>query len=239
MRQARAAWRGGQRRNPVSLIELKPREIGCTSEVMTKVLSWNMRRPRGRGVAWAAVDELAPDLALLQEVGQPPDIDAKRLVWQPIPGRRWGSAIYAKEGIELTPLDMDHSYPGWVAAADARREDGSSVTVISLHARSSRATRSHLCTTSSTTSPQHLTVVAPTSSSAEISTRVFNGTSGNRSRRIESSSIGSWPSDSKAVSRSTGHMRPTATTKDNPFPGAPGLHLRQREDEDHVRSHRR
>jgi endonuclease/exonuclease/phosphatase family metal-dependent hydrolase len=102
--------------------------------MVTEVLSWNMRRTRGKGAAWAAVDELAPDLALLQEVSQPPDIDAKRLVWQPISGRRWGSAIYAKEGIELTPLDIDHTYPGWVTAADARREDGSSVTVISLHA---------------------------------------------------------------------------------------------------------
>jgi endonuclease/exonuclease/phosphatase family metal-dependent hydrolase len=101
---------------------------------MTKVVSWNVHRATGQSAAWRAIESLEPDFALFQEVSPPPNIDPKRLVWQPIPGRHWGSAIYAADGIELTPLEIQHTYPGWVAAADARKSDGSSLTVISLHA---------------------------------------------------------------------------------------------------------
>jgi endonuclease/exonuclease/phosphatase family metal-dependent hydrolase len=62
-----------------------------------KIVTWNMRFGGGEGTWRYLVDEIAPDLAFLQEARPPSKYADKSLIYQRIrmDNYRWGSAIYS------------------------------------------------------------------------------------------------------------------------------------------------
>ena len=96
------------------------------------VVVWNVRNSLA---AWEyMVDELRPDLALLQEF-TPRLRDAPRgqIIRAAVPGVLWGSAVYVKQGAarEL-PLPPEHR--GWLIAAEVDLPESRSLVAVSVHA---------------------------------------------------------------------------------------------------------
>lgn len=113
-----------------------------------RVAVWNMshwsRTPAQREAAWSIlVDELRPDVALLQETVAPPD-GSWSCVYRPIGGARpWGSAVvgftvdveevtHAKGRANSEPQPLLRTWPGSVAIATAPVR-GRSVTLVSMY----------------------------------------------------------------------------------------------------------
>jgi endonuclease/exonuclease/phosphatase family metal-dependent hydrolase len=86
---------------------------------------------------------LAPEIVLAQECRTPDACPGERfrpgpldaLLWQPIAGRRWGSALLSRSG-EVTPLPVP-GFEGWVAGAEAHipaLSNGRPLRIFSIHA---------------------------------------------------------------------------------------------------------
>jgi exonuclease III len=102
-----------------------------------RVVSWNLNHGRNRDEQWTyLLDELEPDLALLQEVRQPPSWVADRagaLVFaEKAPGGGRGTAIYVRQP-PLKPLVL-RRHGGYFAAARLRLPGGRTGTALSVHA---------------------------------------------------------------------------------------------------------
>lgn len=102
-----------------------------------KIVTWNMaycHRQRFNREAWDyLVNEIRPDIALLQEVNPPDSIGNENLFYTPIGGtRNWGSAIYTQLSLEHVPFE---SHNGWVAAGEVSLPDDSKLIVASIHAQ--------------------------------------------------------------------------------------------------------
>ena len=100
-----------------------------TTSAALKIVAYNLRAGgrRGARVHWQRLlDDFAPDVLLMQETLDPslyldPDFyraNARRLLWQAAPGRKWGSAVYVRTG-RLKPLALP-CYPGHLVAAEVR-----------------------------------------------------------------------------------------------------------------------
>jgi exonuclease III len=102
-----------------------------------KILTWNMGYWQHRVLqedAWDyLINELKPDIALLQEAVPSDELEKKsKICWQPIKRRGWGSGIYCPERslIEI-PLESVQ-YRGWVVAAKVIVGD-SEIVLASIH----------------------------------------------------------------------------------------------------------
>jgi endonuclease/exonuclease/phosphatase family metal-dependent hydrolase len=121
--------------------------VRCLSEyrlTMTKthteqyrVVSWNLNHGSNRDEQWRyLLDELDPDLALLQEVRQPPAWVAERggafVMAEKVPGSDRGTAIYVRKPT-LTQILLQNR-GGYFAAARLRLPGGRTGTALSVHA---------------------------------------------------------------------------------------------------------
>jgi exonuclease III len=106
-----------------------------------RVVSWNIN---GRGSAsWDYLETaLRPDVALLQEAVPPAGVP--NVLWQPIPHRRFGSAVVTYGDLSLSPVhgvplanatetDLPESHPGAFRVAEVGFPGMAPVTVISLY----------------------------------------------------------------------------------------------------------
>lgn len=110
------------------------------------VVSWNMNHwrqaPEMRAMAWdhlaTALDaELDWDVAFLQECVPPADWPHP-IVWRPVAGQPWGTAVTTRStGIEEVGLE-DDSHPGCVVAARVPSDFGE-VTAVSVYGLQERA----------------------------------------------------------------------------------------------------
>jgi endonuclease/exonuclease/phosphatase family metal-dependent hydrolase len=103
---------------------------------MIRFISWNMshwqRTASQRDAAWAYLESLSPDVAMLQEAVPPERLDKNTYVYRPGgigPTRKWGSMLVSYLGpvAELTHVRASHSrkaadlqrtYPGSLAIAE-------------------------------------------------------------------------------------------------------------------------
>jgi hypothetical protein len=87
-----------------------------------KILTWNMGYWQYRNEhdeAWEyLIQEIKPDIALLQEAVPPDDLEESgKVLWKPIKRRGWGSGIYcSSHELEENPLNSIQ-YRGWVEIA--------------------------------------------------------------------------------------------------------------------------
>lgn len=114
----------------------------------TRLVAYNMRQGGSRDPAvWERVlPELAPDLLFVQESRDPthswlaalPGTCPKAWLWDAVPGGRWGSALWVREG-HLARLPVPEAFTGRVVAAlvEGRVWPGmgmSAVVALSIHA---------------------------------------------------------------------------------------------------------
>jgi exonuclease III len=112
-----------------------------------KILSWNMARairPTGLNTdPWAVLEEINPDIALLQEVRVPPMTFGGHFHIVPT-ARGWGTGVWSKYPFSWTgtlPRGSDSSHEaigdalaGYVATAAVELSPGRSLSVTSVHA---------------------------------------------------------------------------------------------------------
>jgi endonuclease/exonuclease/phosphatase family metal-dependent hydrolase len=112
-----------------------------------KIATYNLRSGgrQGQRLHWRRLlDELAPDILLVQETLHPSEYlapefyaaNARRIYWLAAPNRRWGSAIYVRAG-RLRPIDLPR-HNGFVVAAEVSgtswpRRGAPPLLVASLH----------------------------------------------------------------------------------------------------------
>jgi exonuclease III len=102
-----------------------------------RVVSWNLNHGGNRDKQWRfLLGELDPDLALLQEVRQPPMWVADRggafVMAEKAPRSGGGTAIYVRQP-PLKPVLLQHK-DGYFAAARLRLPGGRTCTALSVHA---------------------------------------------------------------------------------------------------------
>ena len=90
-----------------------------------RLTTWNLRNGAGRDV-WP---QLAAHLVFLQEASELPQGDS--VVWQRVPGERWGSAVISTVG-SIRPIVLP-GYEGWGVGGEV-----GTLAVFSLHAPSPR-----------------------------------------------------------------------------------------------------
>ncbi len=104
-----------------------------------KIVTWNMdcwkRDVSRHDEAWAyLVEELRPDIALLQEVRPPASFEGNNLLYTAIGGsRRWGSAIFTN-GLPIHGIPIEN-HKGWVVAGEILLPNNSKAVAVSIHAR--------------------------------------------------------------------------------------------------------
>jgi exonuclease III len=103
-----------------------------------RVVSWNLGARRKSEEQWRfLLDELKPDLALLQEVKQPPAWVAERggafLATETAPGSGRGSAIYVRQP-PLKQISLQDR-AGYFVAARLHLPGGRAATALSAHGR--------------------------------------------------------------------------------------------------------
>jgi exonuclease III len=106
-----------------------------------RVVSWNLNHGRKRDEQWSfLLDELDPDLALLQEVRQPPTWVADRggafVMAEKAPGSDRGTAIYMRQP-PLKPILLQNQ-DGYFAAARLRLPGGRAGIALSVHGRTDK-----------------------------------------------------------------------------------------------------
>jgi endonuclease/exonuclease/phosphatase family metal-dependent hydrolase len=102
-----------------------------------RVVSWNLNHGVSQDEQWRyLLDELDPDLALLQEVRRPPAWVADRggafVMAKKVPGSGRGTAIYVRQP-SLKPILLQNQ-DGYLAAARVRLPGGRTGTALSVHA---------------------------------------------------------------------------------------------------------
>jgi endonuclease/exonuclease/phosphatase family metal-dependent hydrolase len=88
-----------------------------------------------RRAAWDyLVEELRPDLALLQEfTPRPEDSNRGQIVRAAAPDRSWGSAVYVKSGT-AEEISLSPEHRGWLMAADVQLPGFDRLVAVSVHA---------------------------------------------------------------------------------------------------------
>jgi endonuclease/exonuclease/phosphatase family metal-dependent hydrolase len=88
-----------------------------------------------RRAAWKyLVDELRPDLALLQEfTPRPEDSQRGQIVRAAAPGRPWGSAVYVNGGT-AQEIRLSSEHRGWLMAAEVELPGFDRLVAVSVHA---------------------------------------------------------------------------------------------------------
>ena len=101
-----------------------------------KVVSWNMRHTKD---AWYyLVNELNPDVALLQESPEiPKDID-ENLIIRHIAKQNWGNAIYVKN-LKQKEVEIETKYEGSLLVSAVNLNDGSRIFFINIYGIIERA----------------------------------------------------------------------------------------------------
>jgi len=99
-----------------------------------RIVTWNMAR-RSQEAGWTyLVNEIKPDIALLQEVRPPTSFMGANLLYERIgDSRNWGSAIYVR-GFPIHDVKIE-KYRGWVVACEILLPNNSSLVAISIHAQ--------------------------------------------------------------------------------------------------------
>jgi exonuclease III len=109
--------------------------------MLLKVATWNMgywSHKKVHDEAWGfLMDELAPDIALIQEARPPAGVDPSGMTWCPVKRRngkveQWGTGIVTK-GLPINCLLVECSHPGGLVAAEVSIPDHPAVTVISMY----------------------------------------------------------------------------------------------------------
>jgi exonuclease III len=100
-----------------------------------RVMTWNLgfwqHRPR-QNEAWSFLrNELAPDLALLQEISHHELLEGENLLLKPVQ-QSWGTAIYTRN-MQIEELDLE-GYPGRVAVAELQTPTMPKLVAVSVHA---------------------------------------------------------------------------------------------------------
>ncbi|HST03570.1 MAG TPA: endonuclease/exonuclease/phosphatase family protein [Chloroflexia bacterium] len=98
-----------------------------------KIVTWNMRWGGSEETWQYLVDEIAPDLAFLQEAHPPSKYAGESLLYQRIPrdNYRWGSAIYSPRLSVRERMVTGHE--GWVVAGEVTLSNGAHVVVVSIY----------------------------------------------------------------------------------------------------------
>ena len=100
------------------------------------VVAWNMGR-RDHRAAWAyLLDDLVPDLAMLQETAPPADAFLRGHVLhaRAYADHSWGSAVYVRDGA-ARELTLPPEHRGWLIAAEVELPGAAPLVVVSVHAR--------------------------------------------------------------------------------------------------------
>ena len=102
-----------------------------------KLLTWNGNFGKASGKWPAIVELIGVDVALLQEVFDPPA--SSRTLWKAVPGRKWGSAVVSRSArLQEYPID---GYEGWVIGGELLGAKGADrCFVFSVHAPTSNKT---------------------------------------------------------------------------------------------------
>ena len=98
-----------------------------------KIVTWNMKWG-GKAATWQyMVDDIAPDLAFLQEARPPAMFQDKCFIYQRVPAENytWGSAIYSPR-LPITERAVA-GHEGWVVAGEMTLPNGMDVIVVSVH----------------------------------------------------------------------------------------------------------
>lgn len=102
-----------------------------------RIVSWNMNGRSGDEAWRHLLDVLNPDIALLQEARPNPGIQAElgqRLVWQPISGVSWGTAIVATGPAASVDVELPTPWMDYVRIAAADVDLGSQcIRAVSVH----------------------------------------------------------------------------------------------------------
>ena len=102
-----------------------------------QLVAYNLRMG-GSAAHWRALDgAFAPELVLAQEsAAPPPSTNGGAVHWRPVPGHRWGSALFLRSGtVEPVPV---RGFDGWVVAADVHGLAPAPLRVVSLHVPAGR-----------------------------------------------------------------------------------------------------
>lgn len=102
-----------------------------------KIATWNMghwAHKKNSQRAWDfLINEISPDIALVQESSPQDIIDNNNFVWQEIGGRRqWGSGVLTKN-LPIKEFCFKNSYPGALVGAKVKPKSGLIFTVFSLY----------------------------------------------------------------------------------------------------------
>jgi exonuclease III len=101
-----------------------------------KVLTWNLgfwQHKSNHERAWAYLrEQVAPDLALLQEVSTVRPQSGENIFFRQI-HQNWGTALYA-QNLTLEPFTLETNQPNRVVAAVLRIQDNQDIIAMSIHA---------------------------------------------------------------------------------------------------------
>lgn len=131
------------------------------TDVDVRVATWNLAHWTHKGSGRAAwrylLEELRPDIALVQECVPPAELSGYHLAWgraYPWEGQPWGTGLLVRDGldVEVDPLsDVDAwlkalpssgdpgtrprvvGVDGWLAACKVTMPDGHPTTIVSVH----------------------------------------------------------------------------------------------------------
>ena len=101
-----------------------------------KVVTWNMshwQKRRSAQAAWSyLLDDLAPDIALVQEAV--PLVENEFTLWREIPGKGgWGTGIVTR-GLPISEFKLEHeSHPGATVVGEVALPGGATLTAISIY----------------------------------------------------------------------------------------------------------
>jgi hypothetical protein len=117
----------------------QPLAPGADSRVR-RLATYNLHQGGARAAAAQLLADARLALLCLQEARDPAglplaqDLPARRLIWQPVPGKAWGSAVLIGGGT-ATALSLPPDLAGWVAGAEVHGWGGARpVQVFSIHA---------------------------------------------------------------------------------------------------------
>lgn len=99
-----------------------------------KLLTWNLHNNRASAVLARVIDDVSPDLLLLQEARQP-TIEWNCCHGCPTQGVQWGSWVLARRG-SIEPISVEGS-TGWVSGG-RYIDDNCELYIFSLHSPTSR-----------------------------------------------------------------------------------------------------
>jgi exonuclease III len=93
------------------------------------IMSWNIAR---REIGWDLINDISPDIALLQEFKPSELMEHEYYIYNEIGGtRKWGTGIVSKYPIEK--LDIETNYKGCFSVGDIHISESQHLTAISMY----------------------------------------------------------------------------------------------------------